>query len=114
MTTYTNEYTSYPVEITIFNIDPAGPHKKVSKGRITFRNGVVGVYDANAPEPYVFTEILLESIEGQAQRFGNEFEVTLFDGRIVRASAPQGCGCGDIGKRYLFPPDTGGVVFYPE
>jgi hypothetical protein len=115
MTMYTAEHTAYPVRVTIVsNADKLnGVQSVIPKARITYRDGTVSVYDTNAPTGFVFSLVLSEPDDGNGmQRFGNEVEVTLYDGRIVRASAPQGCGCGDPGKRYLWPNDTAGVVFY--
>lgn len=112
MSTFTVEHSAYPVKVQI--TEPDGSVMVVNKARLTFRNGVLGVYDANIDAPFIFAEVLVADTIEPLQRKGNELEVALVDGRTVWASAPQGCGCGDKGKRYTRPADYPEIVAVPS
>jgi hypothetical protein len=113
MATFTSEYTTYPVRASV--ISPDGSEvQTIQKARLVLLDGNVGLYDANVAAPYVFAVVLEEpAVDGVIHVVGNEVEAVLADGRIVRASAPTGCGCGDKGKKYLYPANTPSILLRP-
>jgi hypothetical protein len=110
MTTFTSEHTTYPVQASVISSDGLEV-QTIHKARLTLLDGNVGLYDANVAAPYVFA-VVLEApvVDGVLYFKGGGVEAVLEDGRIVRASAPTGCGCGDKGKKYLYPANTPSIL----
>ena len=104
MTTFNTEFTTYPVSATVMAAD--GSATLYHKTRVTLRDGWLGIWDTNVEAPYIFERVLwAEVANGYIERLGEEAEATLLDGSTVRVSAPAGCGCGDPGKRHVWPQD---------
>ena len=113
----TSEFSVYPVSATVEAAD--GRAVLYQRARVTLRNGEVGIYDTNAGPGRIFVQVYVgRAIAGQAERYGDTFLINTEDGYRIQVPPPAGCGCGDPGKKYLWPgdyvPSRPDVVYVPE